>query len=225
MGRRTLYIKSTARENLHHPLAAYHITKCTACAHVTCRRQTQGTDLRARCSADGLEAPIDVSFIIPSTSIQAHTMNVLDNVAVAPQRVWLGAFQSLMRSALNNHHDLPVTEASSSLGLATAEAALSKGDVVVDTQRRPEVLTSLVERYNPGSQLYVLTVDLTKPSHVVDALAYVKANVGSLGVVFNNAGGGFVCEVEGTPEDAVRALFKLNFWGSLRVSREAIKSL
>ena len=41
--------------------------------------------------------------------------------------------------------------------------------------------------------------------------------------MFNNAGYSVAAVVEATPEDIARALFETNFWGSSRVSREAVR--
>jgi NAD(P)-dependent dehydrogenase (short-subunit alcohol dehydrogenase family) len=42
-------------------------------------------------------------------------------------------------------------------------------------------------------------------------------------VVFNNAGCAIVGEIEATPDDAARALFEVNFWGAVAVSKESVR--
>jgi NAD(P)-dependent dehydrogenase (short-subunit alcohol dehydrogenase family) len=119
-------------------------------------------------------------------------------------------------------NDSPVTGTSSGLGLATAEAVLARGDVVVATLRKPEAISSLTERY-PASQLHVLALDVTKRADVERGFAYVREKLGRLDVVFNNAGAAFVSEVETVPEDAARQLFDVNVWGTLHVTQESVK--
>jgi NAD(P)-dependent dehydrogenase (short-subunit alcohol dehydrogenase family) len=115
-----------------------------------------------------------------------------------------------------------ITGTSSGLGLATTEAALAQGDIVIATLRKPEALASLVERY-PASQLHVIKVDTTQRADVEAVFAYAKTNLGRVDVVFNNAGAAFGSEFETAPEAESRGLFDVNFWGAVYVTQEAIK--
>lgn len=90
------------------------------------------------------------------------------------------------------------------------------------TLRKPEVLDDLKLKY-PPTQLLVLKLDVTKSEDVVNAFAKVKESFGRVDVVFNNAGYGILGEFEGTPEEVARSLFEVNFWGALKIAREAIK--
>jgi len=69
----------------------------------------------------------------------------------------------------------------------------------------------------------ILKLDVTKREDISAALEHVKGKVGRIDFVFNNAGYGLMGEVEGTPEDAARAMFEVNFWGATYVAREAVK--
>jgi NAD(P)-dependent dehydrogenase (short-subunit alcohol dehydrogenase family) len=119
-------------------------------------------------------------------------------------------------------NDSPVTGTSSGLGLATAEAVLVRGDVVVATLRKPDAISSLTERY-PASQLHVLALDVTKRADIERGFAYVREKLGRLDVVFNNAGVGFASEVESLTDEAARRLFDVNLWGALYVTQESVK--
>jgi len=99
---------------------------------------------------------------------------------------------------------------------------LKKGEKVAATLRKPEVLADLSLEY-PPDQLLVLKLDVTKPQEILDAFAEAGKHFGRIDVVFNNAGYGVVGEVEATPEVAARALFDVNFWGAVNVSREAVR--
>lgn len=46
---------------------------------------------------------------------------------------------------------------------------------------------------------------------------------GRCDVVFNNAGIAIAGEIESTPDAMARKLMEVNFWGSLNVSKEAVK--
>ena len=99
---------------------------------------------------------------------------------------------------------------------------LSKGDIAVATLRKPEVLRDLAEQY-PPTRLLVLKVDVTVHEEIVAAFAKTREAFGRLDVVFSNAGHGILGEVEGVPDDAARATFEANFWGSVHVAQEAVK--
>ncbi|KAI0086340.1 NAD(P)-binding protein [Irpex rosettiformis] len=116
-----------------------------------------------------------------------------------------------------------ITGSSSGFGKALTECALSKGDIVVATLRKPEVLKELQDRTSP-EKLLVLKVDVTKEEDVLNAFAKAKERFGRIDVVINNAGYSMGSVVEATPEDAARAIFETNFWGATRVSREAVRT-
>ncbi|KAI0086341.1 hypothetical protein BDY19DRAFT_908321 [Irpex rosettiformis] len=116
-----------------------------------------------------------------------------------------------------------ITGSSSGFGKTLTEFALSKGDIVVATLRKPEVLKELQDRTSP-EKLLVLKVDVTKEEDILDAFAKTKERFGRIDIVINNAGYSMATVVESTPEDAARALFDTNFWGATRVSREAVRT-
>ncbi|KAG2053315.1 NAD(P)-binding protein [Suillus hirtellus] len=104
------------------------------------------------------------------------------------------------------------------------EYALSQGDIVVATLRKPQVLSDLQARYS-SDKLLVLKVDVTKQEDIDEAFARTRSAFGRLDVVFNNAGYGLIAEIEGTPDDIARGIFETNFWGATNVSRAAVKFL
>ncbi|KZT74488.1 NAD(P)-binding protein [Daedalea quercina L-15889] len=115
-----------------------------------------------------------------------------------------------------------ITGSSTGFGRATTEQVLQKGDIVVATLRKPEVLADLTKQYGPD-KLLTLKLDVTKPQEIKDAFAAAVARFGRVDVVFNNAGYGMQGEVEGTPEDVARANFEVNFWGAANVTKEAVR--
>ena len=116
---------------------------------------------------------------------------------------------------------LSVTGCSSGFGLGVTEYALKKGDKVVATLRRPEVLSELAAEH--PERLLVLRLDVTKPAEVIAAFIASKEMFGRIDVVVNNAGFGIIAEVEGTIESTARGVFEVNFWGASHVSREAVR--
>ncbi|KAG1895467.1 uncharacterized protein F5891DRAFT_668137 [Suillus fuscotomentosus] len=115
-----------------------------------------------------------------------------------------------------------ITGSSSGFGRSMTEYALSRGDIVVATLRKPQVLTDLEARYS-SDKLLVLKVDVTKQEDIDEAFARTRSAFGRLDVVFNNAGYGILTEIESTPDDKARELFETNFWGATNISRAAVK--
>ncbi|KAG1786683.1 uncharacterized protein HD556DRAFT_1521628 [Suillus plorans] len=115
-----------------------------------------------------------------------------------------------------------ITGTSSGFGRLMTEYALDKGDIVVATLRKPQVLSDLAARY-PADKLLVLKVDVTKQEDIDEAFARTRSAFGRLDVVFNNAGYSIITEIEGTPVDKARELFETNFWGATNISRAAVK--
>jgi len=115
-----------------------------------------------------------------------------------------------------------ITGASSGFGRSVTERVLSQGDIAVATLRKPEVLADLVAKYSKET-LLVLPLDVSKPQQILEAFAKTREVFGRLDVVFNNAGYGVLGEIEGTPDDAARAMFEVDFWGAANVSKEAVK--
>ncbi|KAF8996916.1 NAD(P)-binding protein [Cyathus striatus] len=115
-----------------------------------------------------------------------------------------------------------VTGSSSGLGLSVVKHALSNGDNVIATLRNPEVLSYLASTYAP-TQLLILKLDVTKPEEITSAFAAAHDKFGRVDVVYNNAGFGIISEVESAPDQLVRGMFEVNFWGAANVSREAVR--
>ncbi|GJE88358.1 SDR family oxidoreductase [Phanerochaete sordida] len=115
-----------------------------------------------------------------------------------------------------------VTGSSTGVGRAVVEVALSKGDRVVATLRKPSDVDALRAKY-PETQLLVVKLDVTHPDEILDAFKAAKRAFGRVDVVFNNAGIGLFGEVEGTPDATARKILETNFWGAANVSREAVR--
>ena len=102
------------------------------------------------------------------------------------------------------------------------ELVLTQGGIAIATLRTPSALDALRARW-PEDKLIILELDVTKRDDIDAALEHAKSKVGRIDFFFNNAGYGLMGEVEGTPEDAARAMFEVNFWGAACIAREAVK--
>ncbi|EIW75707.1 NAD(P)-binding protein [Coniophora puteana RWD-64-598 SS2] len=115
-----------------------------------------------------------------------------------------------------------VTGASTGFGRHMTELLLKKGDIVIATLRRPEVLSDLTSAY-PSSRLLVLKLDVTKARDVHDAFERGIEAFGRVDVVFNNAGQLCVGELESVDDETARRVMEVNFWGATHVTKEAIR--
>ena len=84
------------------------------------------------------------------------------------------------------------------------------------------MLDDLRAKY-PPERLLITPLDVTKSGDIPRAFQEAKRAFDRVDVVFNNAGISVNGEVEGTPEDAARRLFDVNFWGAANVNAEAVR--
>ena len=117
---------------------------------------------------------------------------------------------------------MPVTGTSSGIGRAVTEVLLEKGEIVVATARRPNTLDDLVQKYSTD-RLLPLQLDITQSEEIEAAFLRTMEAFGRIDVVLNNAGCASLGEVEALDESQGRAVMETNFWGTLRVSKEAVR--
>ncbi|MEU3247116.1 MULTISPECIES: oxidoreductase [unclassified Streptomyces] len=108
-------------------------------------------------------------------------------------------------------------------GMAYAEAALERGDNVVLTARRPELLAEWAGAH--GDSVLVLPLDVTDTRRIEEAVAAAEARFGGIDVLVNNAGRGWYGSVEGMTDDAVRRTFELNFFAVVAVLRAVLPGM
>ncbi|KAH7920232.1 NAD(P)-binding protein [Leucogyrophana mollusca] len=145
-----------------------------------------------------------IMHIITSTPVNSDPLQNIFHMASSSPKVWF------------------ITGASSGFGRAMTQLLLEKGDKVVATLRRPEVISDLRAKFS-SDRLLIIKLDVTKPNEIQGAFLKAKEAFGRIDVVFNNAGFSAVAEVEGTSSEVARALFETNFWGAVNVTTEAVK--
>ncbi|MCI3243445.1 SDR family NAD(P)-dependent oxidoreductase [Streptomyces spinosisporus] len=116
-----------------------------------------------------------------------------------------------------------ITGASRGFGRTWATAALSRGDRVAATARRPELLQPLVDSY--GDRVLPLRLDVTDRAAATAAVQRAADAFGRLDVVVNNAGYGLFGMVEETTEEQARAQLDTNLLGPLWVTQAALPIL
>lgn len=117
-----------------------------------------------------------------------------------------------------------ITGASSGIGKALALEFFRRGGAVVLSARSADKLWELKERLDrvePG-RCHVVPCDVTDPGSVERAAGAVKSEIGRLDILVNNAGVGQRSTVLQTESRVERALFEVNFFGALAVTRSVL---
>ncbi len=116
-----------------------------------------------------------------------------------------------------------ITGTSTGFGRELAELLASRGERVVATARKPEVLAEFAAKY--PDTVKAVRLDVTKPAEVHAAVSEALAAFGRIDVLVNNAGYGMVGAVEETSDSEVRRQFDTNFFGMLDVTKAILPTL
>ena len=116
-----------------------------------------------------------------------------------------------------------ITGTSSGFGRALAEEVLAKGDRVVATARKPEVLRDLVDKYPSAAR--AVKLDVTNLEDVKNSIQEAVKEFGRIDVLVNNAGYALGGAIEESSDEQIRQQFETNFFGVLNVTREALPIL
>jgi NAD(P)-dependent dehydrogenase (short-subunit alcohol dehydrogenase family) len=116
-----------------------------------------------------------------------------------------------------------ITGTSSGFGRILAEQILAKGERVVATARKPEVLRDLIEKYPDAAR--AVKLDVTNPADVKSAIQIAVKEFGRIDVLVNNAGYALAGAIEETSDEQIRHQFETNLFGVLNVTREALPVL
>ena len=113
-----------------------------------------------------------------------------------------------------------ITGISTGLGKALADAALTSGDIVVGTLRKPEEAAAFNQVAVGKSHGVVL--DVTNENAIDPLIANVEESVGPIDVLVNNAGYGHEGLVEESSMAAFRDQFEVNFFGAVAVTKAVL---
>jgi gluconate 5-dehydrogenase len=121
-----------------------------------------------------------------------------------------------------------ITGSSQGIGLAIAHGLASAGaDIIINGRDRKKLerVASALQRH--GTRVHVAAVDVTDADAVSAAVDNIENTVGSIDILFNNAGMQFRTELENYPVDMWRELMRVNlesvFLVSQAVARHMIK--
>ena len=116
-----------------------------------------------------------------------------------------------------------ITGASRGFGLEIAREALSRGDSVVAAARNPQSVVDAL----PGHDKRLLTValDVSNPEQIRTAVDAAVDRFGRIDVLVNNAGRGLLGAIEEVSDEEVRAVFDVNVFGLLAVTRAVLPQM
>lgn len=113
-----------------------------------------------------------------------------------------------------------ITGCSTGFGRALAKVVLDRGDRVVATARRLELVEDLAAPY--GDRALALRLDITNEAEIAAAVAACRERFGAIDVLVNNAGYGEMGTVEETGIEVARRLMETNYFGTLGMIRAVV---
>jgi NAD(P)-dependent dehydrogenase (short-subunit alcohol dehydrogenase family) len=108
-----------------------------------------------------------------------------------------------------------ITGCSTGFGRELAKLVLDRGYRAVVTARDPRKIQDLTAGHE--GRALALKLDVTNKAEVAEAVKKTETTFGSIDVLVNNAGYGYLGAVEESEEDQVRAIVETNFFGLARM--------
>jgi NAD(P)-dependent dehydrogenase (short-subunit alcohol dehydrogenase family) len=108
-----------------------------------------------------------------------------------------------------------ITGCSTGFGRELAKLVLDRGYRAAVTARDPHKIRNLTAGHE--GRALALKLDVTNKAEVAEAVKKAETTFGSIDVLVNNAGYGYVGAVEESEEDEVRAMVETNFFGLARM--------
>jgi len=108
-----------------------------------------------------------------------------------------------------------ITGCSTGFGRELAKLVLDRGYRAVITARDTSKIRDLTAGHE--GRALALKLDVTDKAEVAETVRYAESAFGSIDVLVNNAGFGYVGALEESDEDEVRALMETNFFGLARM--------
>ncbi|PNF26476.1 Farnesol dehydrogenase [Cryptotermes secundus] len=119
-----------------------------------------------------------------------------------------------------------VTGASSGIGAAIAAELTKKGLKVAGLARRVERVEELAKSLKSAKgKLHAVKCDVTKESDVQAAFKWVKANLGGVDILVNNAAVAYTTPLTSSPTEELKGMLDLNVLGLSVCTKEALQSM
>lgn len=121
---------------------------------------------------------------------------------------------------------IAITGASSGIGRAAAVACARAGMLVSLMARRREMLDEVVREIGAiGGRAMAFRGSVDDPDACARFIRETERELGPVFAVFANAGYGFEKATWAVPEEELRRIFEVNFWGSLNTIRPALPGM
>ena len=104
-----------------------------------------------------------------------------------------------------------ITGCSTGFGRELAKIVLDRGYRAVVTARDPAKIQDLTKGHE--GRALALKLDVTDKAQVTEAVKWAEAAFGSVDVLVNNAGFGYVGALEESDDADIREMMETNFWG------------
>ncbi|PRY14049.1 oxidoreductase [Kineococcus rhizosphaerae] len=116
-----------------------------------------------------------------------------------------------------------ITGCSTGLGRALALAVLERGHSAVVTARDASRVEDIAQ--TAPDRALALSLDVTSPTQVAEAVARAEERFGGIDVVVNNAGYGYRAAVEEGVDEDVQTLFATHVFGAASVLKAALPGM
>jgi NAD(P)-dependent dehydrogenase (short-subunit alcohol dehydrogenase family) len=116
-----------------------------------------------------------------------------------------------------------ITGCSTGFGRELAKLVLARGYRAVITARDPSQIQDLVAGHE--GRALALKLDVTDKAEVVQSVKWAESAFGSIDVLVNNAGFGYVGALEESDEVEVRSMMETNFFGLARMIHEVLPGM
>lgn len=118
-----------------------------------------------------------------------------------------------------------ITGAASGMGRELARQLAEQGAVLAISDVDSVGLEETQAMIGGGNQIMVDVLDVSDKQAVLEYPAKVKAALGSVDYVFNNAGMTRVGDVLNTPLESMEQVMEVNFWGVIRMTKGFLPQL
>ena len=113
-----------------------------------------------------------------------------------------------------------ITGCSTGFGRELAKLVLARGWRAVVTARDASRVADIAEGH--ADRVLVLSLDVTRPAQIAEAVAQTKLKFGRIDALVNNAGYGYLAAIEEGEDEAVRAMFETNVFGLIDMTKAVL---
>lgn len=119
-----------------------------------------------------------------------------------------------------NKKNILITGASSGIGKAFAlKAAKDKCNIILASRNKTKLQNVAKEVNALGSKAHVILTDVTKPEEVKELFLETKKQLGSIDLVFNNAGLGHIANIHELTVAQIEQIIDVNIKGMILVTK------